>query len=113
MALLLHPGAEVKHATISAASSGDNTVVAAVSGKRILVLQVKLIADSAVDARFEDGAGGTELAGPAKLGTSSDSGGYVLNFSPVGWFKTSANTLLNLELSAAVQVSGVIAYQEI
>ena len=116
MASVRQPGGdsrEIKHAAISGATSGNNTLVAAVTGKKIRVLSYTIIADSAVDARFEDGAGGTALSGQMLLGTSSDSGGVIAPYSPVGHFETSAATLLNLELSAAVQVSGHLTYEEV
>lgn len=93
---------------VDVASSGDNTLVAAQgSGNIILVHQVFLIASAAVTVRFESGAGGTALTGQMQLAANS---GFVLPFNPVGWFKTSANALLNLELSGAVSVDGVLGY---
>lgn len=95
-------------AVIDAASSGDNTIVASAgSGNIILVHQVFMVAAGTVTVRFESGASGTALTGQMNLASN---GGFVLPFSPVGWFKTAANTLLNLELSTATSVDGVIAY---
>jgi hypothetical protein len=48
-----------KFAKIDAATSGDNTLVAAVASKKIRVLALFLVAVSDVVARFESGAGGT------------------------------------------------------
>jgi hypothetical protein len=116
MAQLREPGGktrEIKYAAISGATSGNNTLVAAVTGKKIRVLAYTLISDSNVDVRFEDGAGGTALTGQMEVGTSSDSGGLVVPYCPVGHFETSAGTLLNLELSGAVQTSGHLTYEEV
>lgn len=99
-----------KFAVIDAASSGDNTIVAAVSSKKIRVLSLFLIASGAVTARFESGASGTALTGQATLAAN---GGFVLPFNPVGWFETASNTLLNLELSGAVSVDGSLSYVEV
>lgn len=99
-----------KFAIIDAATSGDNTLVAAVNPKKIRVLSCYLIASAAVTARFEDGAGGTAKSGQMQLGAN---GGFVLPFNPVGWFETTANTLLNLELSGAVSVDGGLVYVEV
>ncbi|WP_374312434.1 hypothetical protein [Dongia sp.] len=99
-----------KFAIIDAATSGDNTLVAAVSGKKIRVLSCVLVAAGAVNARFESGAGGTALSGQMNLTTNS---GFTLPFSPVGWFETAAATLLNLELSGAVSVDGCLVYVEV
>lgn len=96
------------HAVIDAATSGDNTIVAAQGASNIIVVhQVFLVASAAVTARFESAAGGTALTGQMQLAANS---GFVLPFSPVGWFKTAANALLNLELSGAVSVDGSIGY---
>lgn len=96
----------VARAAISAASSGDNTLVAAQGASaKIRVLSYTLVAASSVDVRFEDGAGGTALSGVMTLDK-----GITVAYSPHGHFEGSANTLLNLELGAAVQVSGHLSY---
>jgi hypothetical protein len=100
----------VKRAVIAAASSGDNTLVAAVTGKKIRVVQAVLLAAGAVTVRFESGAGGTALTGAM---SNADTTGIVLPLSPAGWFETAAGALLNLELSAGVSVAGVLAYVEV
>jgi hypothetical protein len=97
------------YAAINHSTSGDNTIVAAAGvGKRIAVWSVLLVSDGTVDVRFEDGAGGTALTGQIPLeqfrGFSYSAGGLV----PL-WIG-SANTLLNLELSAAVNVHGHLSY---
>lgn len=99
-----------KFAAIDAATSGDNTLVAAVASKKIRVLSLFLVAAGAVNARLESGAGGTALTGQMNLAAN---GGFVLPFNPVGWFETASNTLLNLELSAAVSVDGSLTYVEV
>ena len=54
----------IKRAKIDAASSGDNTLVAAVTGKKIRVLAAFFtMTGTAVTIRFESGAGGTALTG--------------------------------------------------
>lgn len=99
-----------KFAVINVAGSGDNTIVAAVTAKKIRVLAVMLMAGGTVNARFESGAGTTALTGIQELTAQA---GFVLPFSPVGWFETAVNTLLNLELSAAVNVDGCLVYVEV
>lgn len=95
-------------AAIDAATSGDNTLVAAAgAGNKIRVHALYLVAAGTVNARFESGAGGTALSGQMNLVANT---GFVLPFNPVGWFETAANTLLNLELSAAVSVDGSMVY---
>lgn len=98
-----------KYADINDSTSGDNTIVAAAgAGKRIAIWAVALVSDGTVDVRFEDGAGGTAFTGQIPLqsreGFTYTAGGLV----PL-WVG-SANTLFNLELSAAVNVHGSVSY---
>lgn len=99
-----------KFAKIDAASSGDNTLVAAVTGKKIRVLALVLVSAGTVTARFESAAGGTALTGQMTLAVNT---GFVLPFNPLGWFETVAAELLNLELSGAVSVDGCLTYIEV
>lgn len=92
---------------IDAALSGDNTLVAAVAGKKIRVLSVTLIASAAVNVRFESGAGGTALTGQMNLAAN---GGFSAAHEPYGHFETAVGALLNLELSGAVSVDGWLVY---
>ena len=99
-----------KYAVIDAALSGDNTLVAAVTSKKIRVLALFVVAAGAVNVRLESGAAGTALTGQMNLTTNS---GFVLPFNPVGLFETAVTTLLNLELSAAISVDGSLTYVEV
>ena len=100
-----------KFAVIDAASSGDNTLVALVSSKKIRVLSLFMVAAGTVNARFESGAGGgTALSGQMNLVANS---GFTLPFNPVGWFESGSGVLLNLELSAAISVDGCLVYVEV
>lgn len=110
MSGILDASGPVKYAAISGAASGDNTLVAAVSGKRIRVLSYQLVAANTVAIRFESGAGGTALSGVMTAAVSVPITGQ---FNPVGHFETAAGALLNMELGGAVQVSGHITYQEV
>ena len=98
---------ERKHLVVSAASSGDNTLLAAVAGYKIRVLSYKLVAAGAVTTRFESAAGGTALTGVMSqiTGVPNDA-----PFEREGHFETLAGELLNLELGGAVQVSGHLDY---
>ena len=94
---------------INAASSGDNTLLAAAgSSNKIRVLALNIVVGAAVNVRLESGTGGTAMTGIYEFNGKGD--GIVLPFSPVGWFETAANTLLNLELSGAVSVDGSFVY---
>lgn len=97
-------------AAIDVGASGDNTIVTAVVGRNIRVLGYVLVATGAVTVRFEDGASGTALTGQMSLAANSV---VSVPFNPVGWFETSDNTLLNLELGSAVGVEGHLVYVEV
>lgn len=100
----------IQKAVIDAAAIGDNTIVAAVTGKRIRVTSLFMVAAGAVTARFESAAGGTALTGQMVMAAN---GVLSLPHNPAGWFETAAGQLLNLELSAAVSVDGAINYVEV
>jgi hypothetical protein len=102
---------QVKRAVVDHATIGDNTIVAAVTGKKIRVLSCLLVmTGTAVTIRFESATGGTALTGQMQ---PSQGGGFVLPHNPVGWFETLSGELLNLELSGAQSVDGVIVYVEV
>lgn len=93
---------------IDAASSGDNTLLAAQgASNKIRVYALYLVSAGTVNVRFESGASGTALSGQMNLVANT---GFVLPYNPLGWFETAANTLLNLELSGAVSVDGGFVY---
>lgn len=94
-------------AAIDAATSGDNTLVAANATKKIRVTSLFLVSAGTVNVRFEGGTGGTALTGQMNLVANT---GFVLPYNPSGWFETAINTLLNLELSGAVSVDGSLTY---
>lgn len=96
-----------QYVVIDEASSGDNTLVAAVTGKKIRVLGYVLVGAGNVTARFESGAGGTALTGQMTLSSSSRVASACI---AGGCFETAKGALLNLELSAAVSVDGHLTY---
>lgn len=99
-----------KFAVIDGATSGDNTLVAAVTAKKVRVLALFLVAAGTVNVRFESGAGGTALTGQMNLIANT---GFALPYNPAGWFETASNTLLNMELSAAISCDGCLTYIEV
>jgi hypothetical protein len=90
---------------ISTASSGETALVAAITDKRIKVIAYDLVCAAAVSVTFKDGAGGTALTGAMPFAAN---GGISVAESREGHFKTSRNSALIINLSAAVQVSGHI-----
>jgi hypothetical protein len=99
-----------KFATIAASTSGNNQIVAAVTSKKIRVLAAQLISNGTVNAKWQSGSSGTDLTGLAYLVANA---GYVLPFNPCGWFESASGVLLNLNLSAAINVGGSILYIEV
>lgn len=100
----------IKYAIIDAALLGDNTLVAAVAGKKIRVICLYYMAAGTVNTRFESGASGTALTGQHQHTAQT---GVVLPFNEGGWFETASGALLNLELSAAISVDGALSYVEV
>lgn len=103
-------GKTLKFAQINAAALGDNTLVAAVPGLKIKVVSYVMVAASAVTARLYSGAAGTPLSGAMSFAAN---GGVAMPGEPSSHLlETAAGAALVLNLGAAVQVSGHIAYFE-
>jgi hypothetical protein len=100
-----------KFVKIAASSSGNNTLVAAVTSKKLRVLAFNFTGNGAVNVKFQDGASGTDMTGLYYIAAAG--GGISVPFNPLGWFETTANTLLNLNLSGAVAVGGSLVYVEV
>jgi hypothetical protein len=90
---------------INTAASGDTTLVAAASGETTRVHRMKLNVAGAVIVQIRDGATVLDV-----FNFAGNGGCVVLDFSSRPWYKTTANTALNLNLSAAVQVDGRLEY---
>ncbi len=102
---------EIKRAVIDHATTGDNTLVDAVTNKKIRVLSLFYRVAGAVNVRFESDASGTALTGSMNYAAAGQ--GQDLPYNPLGWFETAASKLLNLELSGNVSVDGALQYVEI
>jgi hypothetical protein len=94
-------------AVVDAAASGNNTLVAAVTGKRIRVTALLLVSAGTVNATFQSGAGGTALTGAMPLVANAQ---INVPGIPHGMFETAVGALLNLNLSAAIAVRGFLKY---
>lgn len=102
----------MKHAVISASSNGNNTVVAAVTGKRIRVLGYVLSFSGTVNAKWNDGVNDLSglLYGLAGGSVVAPAVPPVVGAQP-GWLTTSAQgAALILVLSAGVAVGGHVLY---
>lgn len=102
----------VKHAAIDAASSGDNELVAAVTGKHITVVNYLMVPTGDVVATFKSGAS-TDITGAMTLAAGGDDATVIVPGTCMGGlFKTAKGEALNLNLDGAVQVSGHLSYIE-
>lgn len=99
----------VLYAPISANSSGDNTLLAGISGMKIRVLGYVLVGAGAVNVFFQSGAAGDALTGTMTIAGAG--GGNSAPPSGLGYFETDEGELLNLNLSGAVGVNGHLTYQ--
>jgi hypothetical protein len=103
-----------KFAVIAASTSGDNTLVSSVSSKKIRVLSLMLVAGAAGNIYFTSAAGGTVIFGGStnKINLAINSG-FVLPFSPVGWFETGTTSALVMNASSTGPFSGGLVYIEV
>lgn len=101
----------MKYAVINASSSGSNTVIAAVTGKRIRVLSYVIVAAGDVTATWQSAS--TAISGGMALaanGGAAPSAGQATPGGLIGQFETNQGEALNLNLSAAVSVAGHLTY---
>lgn len=97
---------DMQHAAVNVSSSGNTTIVAAVAGKSIMVMQYDLVAAGDVAVTFQS-SGGTVVNGPRAFAAN---GGISSPYAPHGHFKTAKGEGLVLNLGGAVQVGGSILY---
>ena len=101
-------GYDVQSAIINDSTSGNNTIQAAAgAGLRIALIGCVIVSDGTTDVRWEDGAGGTAFTGQIPLQARE---GFVMPIGNQPWFVGSADTLLNLELTANVNVHGIASF---
>lgn len=89
------------------ASSASQTLVNGVSGKRIVVLSVSLVANNIGTATFQTSTGAIAQAGPYYC---AQYGGIVLPFNPGGWFQTAVGDGLLLALGSGISAGGSLSY---
>lgn len=98
------------YAVISTSASGASTVVSAVTSKKLRVLNYTLVANGAVNVKFQSSSGPTDKTGLLYLAAN---GGVSSPDSPRGLFETAAGSSLNINLSGAVAVGGHLSYIEV
>lgn len=95
-----------QYATINVSTAGDNTIVAAVSNKKITVLQYSLVVGANGDGvTWKQGS--TAVSGQMRF---SANGGISTAYSPVGLFQTASGSTLYLNSSLGSQISGHLVY---
>jgi len=92
---------------LNASASGVTTLIAATPGKSIRVVALALVANGAVNVKFQSHVTPTDITGLYYLAAN---GGFVLPEAVDGWFKTVAGEALDINLSAAVAVGGSLVY---
>jgi hypothetical protein len=103
----VEPGASaVKYAVINESTAASNELVAAVTGKRIIVLSYTLLAGGTVNVTFQSAA--TAISGAMPLVANA---GIAISDNN-GLMDTVAGEALNLLSSDAIQVSGHLSYIE-
>ena len=95
------------YAAIAVDQSGDHTLVAAVPGKRIRVTSLVLVASGGTNTATLKSGTSTAITGAMDL--VSD-GQLVWRWLPAGWCETAAGELLNLHLTGANGVAGMLTY---
>lgn len=99
--------ANYSYAQINAASSGNNTIVSNTAGQTIRVFAWCFVVEGTVKVKWRDNTNTTDLH-PAQQ--FYNGGGIVIDPCGEPILVTAANGSLDLNLSAAVQVSGWVLY---
>lgn len=95
------------YAAIAVSASGASTIVSAVASKAIVVRALLLIASAAVNVKLQDHTTPTDLSGLFYLAVN---GGLVLPYNLNGWAVTQSGHALDLNLSGAIPVGGLLVY---
>jgi len=102
------PGNDLTGAAINASSTGDNTIVSAVSGKNVLVFKIFFVSSAATTVTFKDGTS-TNLTGAVTLAAG---GSFVLDLDSEPWFTTTAGNAFIINQSGTAQLSGRAYYKQ-
>lgn len=104
----------MNYAKVDVSASGDSTVVAAVSGRKIRVLTYVLASDTNTKIKFKSDT--TDLTGPMALGAYSNIFNGNTDLTPgglIGVLETAPGEALVLNSTVAAAVGGHIVYKEI
>jgi hypothetical protein len=87
--------------------NSTSTIVIGVPGKSIRVINAFLTASANVNIKWQSHNLPTDLTGFAYV---AQTGGYVLPSDYFGWFQTLVSESLDLNVSGAANIGGVINY---
>lgn len=105
----------VKYAVINASASGNNTIISAVTGKKIRVLGYTHTASTAVIVTWKSGTT-TAISGPMHFATDgsrqgiSGAGTFMAEY---GVMETAVGEALVISLSGVATVGGHLIYREV
>lgn len=95
-----------------AASQTDSSLVTAVTGQRVCVLQLAtMVGATATDVTFntKGGGAGTAITQPFSFGAN---GGVVLPYSPKPWFCTTAGEALTMTTGSGSTTGYLLRYSQ-
>lgn len=101
-------GSSLQYQQVDIGSSGDNTLVVAVTDRQILVASLVLIPAGEVDLVFKSDT--TEVLDLGGFRGTDEPSGLALSFNPHGYFQTNSGEALVLNLDGAVAVRGFLNY---
>lgn len=109
----VYPGETKRVFKNIAASTTDGEIVAAVPGRRIIVLQYALMAgNTATVATFRSKPAGASAAISMDHACGAN-GGISIERAPEGWFETVSSEGLSLTTGAGSTVGVQVVYQEV
>ena len=94
-------------APINISAATTHVIISGVTGKRIRIVSLFFTVGDEVDITLFDG--GTAISGPMDFGGSSEPRGIVIPF-PYSPLEFMVGNAFKIELSLAVQVSGMVCY---
>jgi len=94
-------------ASINIATAATHSIISGVAGKKIRIVSLFFTVAGEVNITLFDG--GTAISGPMDFGGASEPRGIVIPF-PYSPLELSAGNAFKINLSLAVQVSGMVCY---
>ena len=99
----------VKTQLLNASSTGNTSLVAALTNQRIRVLSVVVVSTLANSIKFQSAT--TDVTATYPLAAN---GGFVLPYNETGWFETiNINEALNFNMTIATATGVTITYEVI